>query len=237
MNRLGRSVLGTVMVTILALVAADVLASEGGQTLRMTGSRWSPYIDESRPHNGLAAELVVTGLRRAGYALDPHLEAWPRALRGVEVGQYDVVAAIWRTPERDAELVFSEPYLMNDIVFLCRRGKVFPFESLENLAGKRIGVLTDYAYGGGFDDDPRIDKVVNNTLAQNLQLLRDGKLDLVVGDQWSIFYEITQFMPEALPEFDVLGRPLIRRGLRMGVWRQTPDHDQIVADFNAAMLE
>ncbi len=239
MNVLRRSVLSAIILGFVGwgTPLVDAVAAEAPKTLKVTGSRWSPYVDEERPNNGLAADLVGTALRRAGYELDPQFESWPRAYRGVVVGIYDVVAAVWRTAQRDEELVFSEPYLLNDIIFLCRRGKGVQFENLEDLTGQRIGVVNEYAYGGGFDDYPRLNKVVNSALIQNILLLQQGKVDLVVGDQWSIFYEISQFLPDELTEFDVLERPLIRRGLRMGVSRQTPSHEKIVADFTKAMLE
>jgi polar amino acid transport system substrate-binding protein len=226
-----------IVLVILAVALAPSFVWAQTSTLKLIGSLWSPYVDPNRPNGGLASELVSSALRKAGYEVEASLETWPRAYRGAAVGIYDVVVAVWRTPAREQELLFSEPYLMNEIIFLGRAGGNVRFERLEDLVGKKIGIVRDYAYGGGFDDHPRLNRVVNNHLVQNLLLLREGKLDLVVDDQWAIMYQLSYFMPSAMAHFEVLPRPLIRRGLRIGVSRQNPQHEKIVADFDQAMRQ
>ena len=160
------------------------------------------------------------------------IDTWPRAYEGTASGVYDVVISVWQTPEREKELVFSEPYLLNDIVLMSKKGRSLPFEGLDDLVGFTIGVENEFAYGGGFDERADIRKVVNNSLIQNLLLLRQGKIDLVIGDRWSIYYELTTFMPDAVSQFEMLPNALIRRALSMGVSREHPQHAAIVADFN-----
>jgi len=215
-----------------ALLGGSASAAEADKQLRVTGSVWAPYIDPSRPNNGLAADLVTTALRRAGYSLDSEIETWPRAYRGTAIGVYDVVASVWKTPAREADLVFSEPYLMNDIVLMSKRGRALPFEGLDDLVGFTIGVENEFAYGGGFDERADLRKVVSNSLIQNLLLLRQGKVDLVIGDRWSIYYELTNYLPDAVNAFEMLPNALVRRALHMGVSRQNPEAGKILADFN-----
>jgi len=201
----------------------------------VTGSLWSPYIDGNLPEGGLATDLVRTALTRAGYDIQANVETWTRAYRGVAVGVYDVVVSVWETQARSEDLLFSEPYLMNDIVFLSRADLLVDYQDLADLLGYRIGVERDFAYEEAFDADPNLNKVVNDQLIQNLLLLREGRIDLLVGDKWSILYQISEFMPDDVSEFRILPKPLIRRALRMGVSRRNPDAGEIVARFDAAM--
>lgn len=226
-------------VVLLAVAVAGALLqpppADAAETLQVTGSLWSPYIDGDLPEGGLATDLVRTGLTRAGYDMQANVETWTRAYQGVAVGVYDVVVAVWQTRARSQDLLFSEPYLMNDIVFLSRADLLVDYRDMADLIGYRIGVEREFAYDEAFDADPNLTRVVNDHLIQNLLLLRQGRIDLLVGDKWSILYQISEFMPADVSAFRMLSKPLIRRALRMGVSRQNPKAGEIVGRFDAAM--
>ena len=214
------------------LLFSPVLQAE---ILQVTGSLWSPYVDGDLPNGGLAADLVRTALNRAGYEVQANVETWSRAYEGVVVGVYDVVPAIWQTEARGEDLIFSNPYLLNDVIFMSRQGVLVEYRTLSDLTGYRIGVVREYAYEESFDGHPDLIRVVNNHLLQNLLLLRQDRLDIVVGDKWALLHQISQFMPEDLPYFRALDKPLARRALRLGVSRKNPDAAEIVAAFDEAI--
>ncbi len=218
-----------------ASAKAEAPAQAG--VLSVTGSLWSPYLDGELENGGLAADLVRSALNRAGYEVHAEIEGWTRAYEGTAVGVYDVVAAIWQSEERGRDLLFSAAYLMNDIVFLARRDVLVDYERLSDLRGLRIGVVREYAYEDAFDHDPGLTRVVNDHLIQNLLLLRQGRVDIVVGDKWSILHQISQFIPDDVGSFRLLSKPLARRALRLGVSRQNPNAQKIVAAFDAAIQE
>ncbi len=220
------------MLTGLLLLASPLLH---GEVLQVTGSLWSPYVDGDLPNGGLAADLVRTALNRAGFEVNANIETWSRAYEGVAVGVYDVVPAIWQTPAREADLIFSNPYLLNDIIFMSRRGVLVEYQTLSDLSGYRIGVVRDYAYDEKFDSHPDLIRIANGHLIQNLLLLRQDRLDVVVGDKWALLHEISRFMPEDLGYFRALDKPLARRALRLGVSRKNPKAQEIVAAFDQAI--
>ncbi len=223
------------LLTAMVLGAALLPYSGMAATLKVTGSLWPPYIDDELPEGGLAADLVRTALTRAGYDIQANVEPWTRAYQGTAVGVYDVVAAVWQTEARSDDLLFSEPYLLNDIVFLSRADVPVDYQDLSDLMGYRIGVEREFAYEEAFDADANLTKVVNNHLIQNLLLLREGRIDMLVGDKWSILYQISRFMPDDISAFRIVPKPLIRRALRLGVSRLNPDAAGIVAAFDGAV--
>ena len=202
----------------LLILSLSAGAASAAEKLYVTGSLWTPYIDADLPEGGLATDLVRTALTDAGYELEAKIERWPRAYEGAAIGLYDVVAAVWRTAEREQDLLFSEPYLFNDIVLLTRPGVLVDFQILEDLAGYRIGVVRDYAYDEAFDNHPGLTRVVSNQLIQNLLLLRQGRLGLVIADR-----------------FRLLAKPVASQGLTLGVSKQNPNAARIVDDFNKAV--
>ena len=88
------------------------------QTISIVSSQWPPYVDDSIPEKGLAVELVNKALQRKGYQPTLHIYNWQRALEGVEIGVFDATCAIWKTAERERDLLYSEPYLTNTISFI-----------------------------------------------------------------------------------------------------------------------
>lgn len=224
----------------LAVLLFGLLLASGAaraELLRVTGSLWSPYLDNELENGGLAADLVRTALERAGYQVEASAEPWSRAYEGAAIGVYDVVAAIWQNEERGEDLIFSNPYLLNDIIFMSRQGVLGGWRTFNDLTSYRIGVVRDYAYDEVFDTHPDLHRYANNHLIQNLLLLRQGRLDVVVGDRWSILHEIAQFMPDDIGYFVALPKPLARRALRLGVSRLNPKAPEIVAAFDAAIAE
>ncbi len=238
-NRLLWTLIAPLMTLSFAVAGVGAAATgsdaAGGEVLKVTGSLWSPYLDNELPEGGLAADLVRTALSRAGYQIAPRAEPWRRAYQGTAVGVYDVVAAIWQTQAREQDLIFSDAYLLNDLVVLARRGVLVDFNTLSDLTGLRIGVVREYAYDEAFDSHPDLIRIANNHLIQNLLLLRQGRLEVIVGDKWSILHQISEFMPDDLEMFRLLPKPIARRALRLGVSRHNERADEIVAGFDAAI--
>jgi ABC-type amino acid transport substrate-binding protein len=51
-----------------------------------------------------------------------------------------------------------------------------------------------------------------------------------------LYYALTSFMPDAVPELEMLPDALVRRALHMGVARSRADAAKIVADFNRELV-
>jgi polar amino acid transport system substrate-binding protein len=202
--------------------------------LTVAGSTWSPYTDVDRPGKGVAAEIVTVALGRAGYAPKIVIEPWPRTLEGTRIGVYDAIIAAFHTLEREERFAFSRPYLRNEVRFIKRKGQRIDFQNLGDLKGLLIGVVRGYAYQDDFDTARGLIKVQHNHVIQNLLKLTQGQLDLTLDDRWTLLYEIGQYMPNEASELEFLPKPLAVRPLHFIVSRQNPNHEKIVADFDAA---
>ena len=133
-----RNSTGSSVFTLVSALLCTLLITSGiarAEVLQVTGSLWSPYVDGDLENGGLAADLVRTALERAGYDVQANVEPWSRAYEGAAIGVYDVVAAIWQNEERGEELIFSNPYLLNDIIFMARRGSIGGWRRLSDFNG------------------------------------------------------------------------------------------------------
>jgi polar amino acid transport system substrate-binding protein len=221
----------------LLLFTSFFSSLEAADNLAVAANTWPPYVEKNLPGNGLALQIVSKALQRKGYQVSIHIESWPRTLEGLEVGLFDLIGAIWKTREREKIILFSEPYLLNQIKFIKKKSLHMNYQNLDDLRGYLIGVVNNYAYDETFLNSKKIIKLPQNYIIQNLQKLANGDIDLTLGDQRAIRYEINQYMPRRTEQFDFLAKPLSSRGLRIGVSIQNRNAEKIITDFNQAIKE
>ena len=224
------------MVLVFVLALAALTAQASGPVKMMTNT-WPPYIGEELPHEGMAMELVRHIFLRAGYKVDNTIERWPRALEGVRVGLYDVLGAAWRDELREQDLIYSEPYLVNEIIVVTLKSNRRVLRSAAGLSGSRVGVLRDYSYGIDFDEIGGITQVTENHMIQSLMNLLNGKVDYVIGDRRVIAMMLDEYLPDRRGELEPLGITLPPRGLYVAGSRAKEGADKLVEAFNRALAD
>jgi polar amino acid transport system substrate-binding protein len=226
------------MFLVLALAGSVSLALPAwpAEPLKLVTNTWSPYVDKNLPGQGLAIELVMHILRHAGYEPTLTIETWPRAMEGAKIGVYDAIAAAWVTEERERDYLYSLPYLNNWLRVVGMKSRPLDQRTLNELAGFRLGIVTDYAYGVDFDAIEGVQLVRENHLIQNLLNLSNGRVDFVVGDERAIRSEINAYLPDRRAEFGFLEIELPVRSLYLAVSRQSPIAEALVKRFNDALV-
>lgn len=221
---------------VLLFFSGFLLSAGAVPALSVVAKEEAPYMSRKLPDLGLSAKIVKTALERAGYPVSFAFENWPRAYEGAEIGVYDIVGSIWFTDQRAKEFAFSAPYLFHEIKFIKRKSdRRIKFESLDDLDGLIVGTLKGYAYQGDFLKSRKFIKFPQNYLLQNLLKLSLGELDLTLGEERKIRYEMNEFMKGSVNDLEILPKPLIRRGTHIAVSRSNPDHKKIIAAFDKAI--
>lgn len=219
------------LVTAALAFSSNLVARE----LVVGASPWPPYDGEELPQKGMSNAIVGAAFERAGYELRYVFDMFPRVLEGARMGVYDFLPAAWYTDDRARDLAFSEPYLVTEVRFLKRKDSKIKFNQLSDLEGYMIGVVRDYAYGEEFNSAPGLVRINSNFVVQNLFKLAQRQIDLTVGDQRVLTWELSRQMPETMNQLEFLPKPLDQRDLHIAVSLQNKDHKTIVADFNKAI--
>ncbi|MDF1583008.1 MAG: transporter substrate-binding domain-containing protein [Methyloprofundus sp.] len=218
------------------LLTALAQANEN-KSLHMVSNQWPPYVDDSLKGHGLAIEIVTKALEKKGYQSTLTIDSWPRALEGVEIGVFDATCAIWKTSEREQDLLFSAPYLKNKISFLKKKTLNINYHQLADLKGYIIGVLRGYAYNNEFTQSRELMKAPENYLIQNLQKLNQDAIELTLDDELVINHALKQYLPEQIDTFEFLSPPLAYKNLYFAVSKSNKGAQTIIDDFNAALKE
>ncbi len=223
------------LILILSLFISVISTQSYAQNINIVANIWPPYVDKALPDDGLAMKIVKTAFARSGYTANVKVEKWGKALYGSEMGAYEVVGAIWKSKERQEKLLYSQPYLMNNIILVANVNNQLEFNSLSDLHGLLVGILKDYAYDEKFMSDINILKVQANRLTQNLIAVQKGKLDVAVADKRLAIYELKTFMGSNRNEFRFLPKHLASRHLYIAAPKGIAESKVLIQKFNKGL--
>ncbi len=170
------TVLGLFLLTFSPLSAAQNKLIIGLQ------NEWPPYIIDGTPPRGLSVDIVTAAYATQGYDIEIQVKPWSRALKEAEYGRDVVVIAAWYSEERKHTLLFSEPYLYNEISLITLKGKQFEWGTYKDLAGKTVGVIKSYAYDDDFLQSPWFKRVESTDLLSNIHLVMNGRIDMLIEE-------------------------------------------------------
>lgn len=129
-------------------------------------------------------------------SIDYFINPWKRVIIETKEGTADGAFAAFKTPERETFVQYIEPPLHHSIykVFV-KKGKEFPFETIQDLYGKIIGKNLGFHISEEFakaeaENMIQIDEA--STMEQNIQKLDFGRVDGVVGNEQEVLYILQQ---------------------------------------------
>lgn len=155
-------------------------------TLRLRADHWYPFNatpGDERP--GFTIEVLEQIFSAHDTVVDYQLTSWSRALELAHSGEADCVVGAYRDEARG--LLFPHQHFAVDIpTFYVRAGDDWRYRGDASLAGKVVGVISDYSYGAVFDGwmqaHPRQLNVASGRrpLLNNVRMLLAGRVDVLV---------------------------------------------------------
>ncbi|AXE29853.1 hypothetical protein DK842_08090 [Chromobacterium phragmitis] len=173
----------------IALALWLAMAGSGGQAGEPPGLIVD--FDDSNPPmmyagkqgaSGLYPALVAKICERAGIAVTLRAGSWRMALQELREGRA-AAGGIIKTASREKLFDFSHP-LYYERVVMAAPTHAPPFRKLEDLYGKRVGVMAGWSYGDAFDlarKDGKFAAFDGDSDEQNLRQMKLGRLDVVLG--------------------------------------------------------
>ncbi len=200
--------------------------------LQLASDVWPPFTD-MEGKRAVALSLVQEALQRGGFTVEVEILAFGDVMKGIEAGEVDGSAALWRSPEREDYLLFSEPYLENRLILVGREGSDVSPTDFSALRGKRIGLVEDYAYGKNVNSAGEVEFVEGPSDQANLEALLRGELDYILVDGLLINYLLEYQADEAGQYLELGTTPLARRTLHFAVRKDRQGAEYIIQRFNA----
>ena len=139
-----------VLICILSLLTAGS-SVRAGDTVLLTNGEWPPYLSRSLPGHGCMSQIVTEAFKAEGMTVAfTFFDSWKRAYVTTVKGMYEGSVGWTPCPEKDQEVLFSDPVFFHENVLFHLKERSLSWERLEDLAGLRIGVTIGYYYGQVF---------------------------------------------------------------------------------------
>ena len=229
-SRRSRGAIRFTLAALLAAIAISTMAQEPVE-LRLASDEWPPFTG-SQGSERAAIELVQTALGRAGITASTEIVEWKAVEIGIRRGEFDGSAAIWRTEQREEDLLFSAPYLENRLVLIGRSGSDVSATRMIELAGKRVAAVGKYAYGDVVEKAAGVLFVNSDNDQDSLDKLLDGNVDYILVDELVARHLLTFQPEETAANLEIAFTPLSRQLLHFAIRRDLPNADKIISAFD-----
>lgn len=154
---------------------------------------WAPYrmVDAAGNLGGIDVDLVRALEEKMGVTIEIVLHPWSRCLELMRDGEVDLMSGLAWSEDRSLYIQYLRPsYHSVQPVFYTLAGKGSAIASYNDLFGKRIGQSMKSVYFEPYNSDLRLFKVDLLTETQILQLLSLGRIDVAVGTDPNISWDI-----------------------------------------------
>jgi len=202
------------------------------QTLHMAADNWAPMTGQDLQQGGFSVDLARQVFHELGYELTLEFMPWDQLMQTMDSGDYQVIPAVWYTPQRNEHLLFSQAYDNSKLVFISRKSDSFLYSGPQSLKGKTLGFVKSYAYPEHILQAQGIKIVYASDAKEALQMLAAGRLHLTLGDYMVMKFEATRHVHPAHKLFYDTQHPLADVSLHMAVSRRLSNYDELVEGIN-----
>ncbi|NKD54514.1 MULTISPECIES: substrate-binding periplasmic protein [unclassified Haematospirillum] len=227
-----RDILTVLLLSLLSkesLAASDVLVVASLE-------HYPPYSDHDLKEQGFCPDVTKTALERAGYKVEIRLMDWRKVLESASSGEADVITCSWYVPSRESFLIFTRLLHANRLVFAVSKMDSFEYTRLEDLKGKKVGVVAGYGYPPDFLDAPYIQRVVGPSVEDNIRAVATGGLDATLDDEGLMRSQLRRSLSALAGDIRLTRGAIHETPLVAGVSRHRADAAEIVERFNAALV-
>ncbi|PRD14751.1 arginine ABC transporter substrate-binding protein [Pantoea coffeiphila] len=171
-------------VVLAALLATISLGASAAQTIRFaTEASYPPFefVDADNKIQGFDVDLANALCREIGAECTFSNQAFDSLIPSLKFRRFDaVMAGMDITPEREKQVLFTNPYYDNSALFVVQKGKV---ANIDALKGKRVGVQNGTTHQKYLSEKQADIQLVPYDSYQNAILdLKNGRIDAVFGD-------------------------------------------------------
>jgi polar amino acid transport system substrate-binding protein len=161
--------------------------------LRVMTDVWPPFRIAVGPDKlqGLDIDLLEKLTERTGIRFEIIRAPWARGLAALESGSADMMTGLAKTAAREAYVQYSDkPYYACSARFYAKPSRAMEINTYGQLKGLKIGYVQGSAYFEPFDSDTSLNKVAVNSEKQLLEMLKRGRIQLLIGTDCQVDYEL-----------------------------------------------
>ncbi len=207
------------------------LTGENGTIHVVTTSTDEPfsYIKDGK-NVGYDIDVAVRFCREYGYAIEIGEVDFSARIPALASGKYEFTTTMNVTPEREEEVLFSDPVSEGGIVVAARSDEIIAGEpSYTEYIGKRIGMVTGFSLENiVLELFPDSTYVYQESDSDLVLAMKSGSIDCYAGDLPTI-----RGICAEEPELGYLSKPLYVEGYSFAFSKASDRSEKILREFNA----
>jgi polar amino acid transport system substrate-binding protein len=216
--RLLRPFLALLSAGAVGLVPIPACAHESANVLHLASLEWLPYVGPGLAQDGLSGAVATAVAKQFGYKAKIDYFPWTRAMQvGREDQSFSGYFPAYYTEERARQCHFSAPMGHSTVGLAYLKDKPLRWNTVNDLAGMKIGVVAGYSNGAEFD-----------------ALVKQGKLtiDTSPGDLFNLKKLLASRVQAAVVDRAVLRYLLLTESTLKRERNQIAFHDNILAELS-----
>jgi len=205
--------------------------------VRLTNGDWIPYTGSDLTGYGCDSRVVAEVFSRIGYTVEYGFFPWARGFRLAETGEWDGMIEWADTAEaRNAFHVSQYPISKQEYVFFHRKDHAFQWQTLDDLAGKEIGITTGYLYSDNFlnvINDKKYHFQEASTDEANFEKLLAGRIEIFPMERnVGLALLKAKFPPDQTSQLTFAQKPLSTFEPHVFLSKIDPDHQNLIREYD-----
>lgn len=220
---------------ILFLILLFTIPLYSSDTLHLVTCEWPPYLSDTLPNGGISTHITQEAFNKVGIPTKVSFMDWNRAVGLSKSGKVDVLVGCYNTEERKKYFAISQKIGDVSVVFFKRRDFQFTYKTLDNLRKIKIGAMRGNAHTEEFDNADYLQKEFVDDMLFNIKKLLSKRVDLIIGSRLVILDIINRHVAHEKEQIELVYPPLSEVGLHIGISKQLPQHNDLIAKFNKGL--
>lgn len=196
------------------------------------------YADEQGRAAGIEVEVMKEVALRLGLRIDITILPWPRMLSMMRNGELDCMFAAFHTPERASYMQFTQiPIHVSRLAVYTHSTNAFPFTRLEDLRGRRIGLIRDFqtipALDSALARGDFAEAIIGTSFRQLFDQLASRRLDVVI-----VNHHVAENILAQMGEHDIIELPhALSSNSAFVTFTRKRSFDTLIPKINYALFE
>lgn len=226
-------------VLLLCLAASPAMAAD--PALILGNGEWAPYYGEKLPQQGADSTIVREAFALAGIDISYRFYPWARVLAQAQT-QHEIVGGVgWADkPEYHKDFWISDTTSTYQMVLFQRFDYSWRWRSLEDLRGKRIGLINGYDYPEPLLAMVRTKEVEASWVYSGevcIRMLAAGRIDYYPEDKVVGSLLIRKVLGDKRILLSTNGIPINEDSLHLLLNKSLPGSAELMTRFNAGLTQ
>jgi len=172
---------------------------DSSKKIQLAVDPYPPYTiqngNENMYTNGFAVEIAKEIFTKIGYEAVFNVVPFAKGIEMMKSGEMDGMMTVYKTTERESFVDYPKESIAPDSqsFFALKESNIKFDGDINNLKGKKIGIVQGYTYGDDFSNavtNGTVTSETANDAASNLEKLLNNRIDVILDGKYTVLYNL-----------------------------------------------